>query len=439
MFGKRLFFLAAKNRSLSTSTVSHARLSYQFVIVGGGAGGLSIASSLCRKFGKNSTAIVEPSEFHYFQPKWTLVGGGIKEFHESQARTRDVMPKLTSWYKTGASEFKPDDNLVICEDGTELSYEYLIIAVGLQNRFDLVKGLPEALHTPGVGSNFAPGTVVDTWKSIKNFKGGNAIFTLPNTRIKCPGAPQEIMYIAEEQFRKMGIRHKSTVMFNSALDKIFGVEKYAKLLKRIIKNRDIKLNFLQNLVEVNAETRKAIFEILDGADPENKKYETYKYDLLHVTPPMSGPACLDGSPISDKDGYVDADQVTLQHKIYRNIFGVGDCTNVPTGKTAAAVGVQCNTLKKNLLSLMKGKPLAEKYDGYYTSCPLVTGYGKLILAEYGYTCKPLETFPFDQGKERMSMYFLKQEILPQVYWHGLIKGLWPGACVARKAFHLGLK
>ncbi|XP_031564632.1 sulfide:quinone oxidoreductase, mitochondrial-like [Actinia tenebrosa] len=439
MLGRqKLILLAKTSRALSTSAVNHAKLSYQFVVVGGGAGGLSIASSLCRAFGKGKTAVVEPSEFHYYQPLWTLVGGGIKPFSDSAALTSDVMPPLASWYKTAAAEFQPDKNLVLCEDGTELAYEYLIVATGLQLRFDLVKGLPEALHTPGVGSNYSRDTVLDTWKNIQDFVGGNAIFTLPNTPIKCLGAPQKIMYITEEQIRKQGVRHRSNVIFNTALGKIFGVKKYADALTKIINERDIKVNFFRNLVEVNADTKEVVFEVLDAANPNEKKYETYKYDFLHVTPPMSPPPCLRGSPISDANGFVDVNKLTMQHKTYKNIFGIGDCTNSPNGKTAAAVAGQSGVLNTNLLLSMEGKPLTAEYDGY-TSCPLVTGHGKLILAEFDFEGNPLETFPFDQGKERTSMYYMKKDILPEVYWNGLVKGLWPGVGTVRRALHLGLK
>jgi NADPH-dependent 2,4-dienoyl-CoA reductase/sulfur reductase-like enzyme len=126
------------------------------------------------------------------------------------------------------------------------------------------------------------------------------------------------------------------------------------------------------------------------------------------------------SNLVDSTGFVDVDKQTLQHKKYPNIFGIGDCTNVPTSKTAAAIAAQSEILFENLSDYMKGKTPDEKYDGY-TSCPLVTGYGKLILAEFDFDGNPLETFPIDQGKERRFFYHLKKDFMPPLYWYPFLK------------------
>jgi sulfide:quinone oxidoreductase len=112
---------------------------------------------------------------------------------------------------------------------------------------------------------------------------------------------------------------------------------------------------------------------------------------------------------------------TLQHNKYKNIFALGDASSLPTSKTGAAVRKQVPVAVENLVHASKGEPLSAKYDGY-TSCPLVTGYDSLIMAEFGYDLKPQETFPFDQNKERYSMYLVKRYVLPQLYWNGMLKG-----------------
>lgn len=432
-YNKGLYKLGA--RAFSTSIQRQAKQRHQFLIVGGGAGGLSISSTLCRKF-PHATAIIEPSENHYYQPLWTLVGGGIERLEDSVRPTGSLIPPGCTWYQTSVGEFKPDQNLVVTADGQEIAYEFLFVAVGLKLRFDKVIGLPQALGTPGVGSNYSHLTVNDTWKAIQNFKGGNAIFTVPNSPIKCLGAPQKIMYLAEAYFRENNVRDKANVMFNTSLDRIFGVKKYADSLSKIVEERDIKINFKRNLIAINSDTQEATFEILDGSQP--KRLETYEYDMIHVTPPMGPPDCLIGSPISDETGFVDVDKITMRHKKYSNIFAIGDCANSPNGKTAAAVAGQTGVIKANVMALIEGRAMPAQYDGY-TSCPLVTGYNKLILAEFDYNGNPLETFPFDQSKERYTMYYMKKDILPEVYWNGLVRGLWPGVSPLRRTLHLGMR
>jgi sulfide:quinone oxidoreductase len=143
--------------------------------------------------------------------------------------------------------------------------------------------------------------------------------------------------------------------------------------------------------------------------------------MIHVTPPMGPPDFIKNSPLADGAGWVDVNKSTLQHNKYPNIFGLGDASSLPTSKTGAAIRKQVPVLVKNLLSSMKGEAPTATYDGY-TSCPLVTGYDSLILAEFDYDLNPKETFPFDQSKERYSMFLLKKYVLPPLYWHGMLRG-----------------
>jgi sulfide:quinone oxidoreductase len=146
-----------------------------------------------------------------------------------------------------------------------------------------------------------------------------------------------------------------------------------------------------------------------------------KYDLIHVTPPMSAPDFISGSELAGEGGWVEVDKHTLQHVRYANVFSLGDASSLPTSKTGAAIRKQAPVLVKNLHAVMDGKPLSASYDGY-TSCPVVTGYDSLVLAEFDYDKQPAETFPFDQGQERFSMLMLKKHALPALYWHGMLKG-----------------
>jgi len=282
--------------------------------------------------------------------------------------------------------------------------------------------------------NYSDKYVGKTQAALREFKGGNAVFTFPTGAIKCPGAPQKIMYIAEQTFRDAGI--KANIHYFSSLPVIFGVKKYADALWEVVKGRNINVHLRHNLVEVKPETKEAVFENLDT----NEK-TTVPYDFLHVTPPMAPPAPLaDNKDLADAAGFLDVNKETLQHTKYSNIFGLGDCTNVPSSKTAAAVAAQLGILRKNLTAAMEDKPLEAKNDGY-TSCPLVTGKDKVILAEFDFQAppQPLETFPVNQAKERWSMYQLKAHLMPSLYFHGMIKGWWEGPRLFRKMFHLGMK
>jgi len=421
-------------RSLSRSTVLSAEQRFKLVVVGGGAGGCGTVNKFVNKFGEGEVAVIEPNKEHYYQPLWTLVGGGVKDLAQTMRPMESLLPAGAKWLQESVVSFEPDHNRLLTSSGDTVTYDWLVIATGLQLRYEKIKGLPEAFDTPGVGSNYSVSYVDKTRKAIEEFKGGNAVFTFPNSPIKCAGAPQKIMYLAEENWRRRGI--KANIQYRSSLPVIFGVKKYADALWEVVKGRGIDVQLRNHLVEVKPETKEAVFENLDSGE-----LETVKYDMIHITPPMSTPDCLNSNPdLVDGAGFLSVNKETLQHTKYNNIFGLGDCTNVPTAKTAAAVAAQLGVMRKNLGAAIAGSALPGGYDGY-TSCPLVTGTKSCILAEFDFQAppQPLETFPVNQGKERWSMFMLKSHLMPHLYWHGLVKGWWEGPGLFRKLFSFGLR
>lgn len=420
-------------RNYSAGSTKHHKL----VVAGGGTGGCSVAARACRALGQGNVAVIEPAQYHYYQPMWTLVGAGIKKVEQSTMRMDQVLPKQCVHYKQKVGSFDPLKNEITLANGEKLTYDYLVVALGIQINPHQVDGLTEALKAdPNVCTNYLRDYVEKTYPAIQNFKGGQAIFTFPNTPIKCAGAPQKIMYLADDYWRKTGVRDKTKITYNTSLAVIFGVKKYAASLLKVVERKDIKVNLRHSLKSIDHEKKKATFELLDSCMGET---ETFDYDFIHVTPPMSAPDILKNStaPITDGSGYLDVDKHTLQHKHFPNIFGLGDCTNVPTSKTAAAIACQNKILHTSLQQVMKGQTPTGKYDGY-TSCPLITGYSSCIMAEFDFDGQPLETFPINQGKERRSMFHMKRDIMPEIYWRMLLKGHWAGPTLYRKMMHLGM-
>lgn len=420
--------------AFSTSPVSQKTKRYELVVVGGGSGGCATAHMFSRKMGRGKVAVIEPADVHYYQPLWTLVGGGIKKVEQSGKPMGKVLPRNCDWIQEKCVEFDPDNCTVTTESGDLIRYQYLVVAMGLQLNYHLIKGLPEAFDIdPMLCSNYWNKQVVKTRPAMEAFKEGNAIFTFPNTPIKCAGAPQKIMYLTEHYLRKSGKRQRANVLYNTSLGVIFGVRRYAETLSSICQQREIKLNFRHNLIEVRPEKKEAVFQHLDTHETK-----VFPYEMMHIVPPMSTPKELWDTPLVDETGYVTVNRETLQHIRYPNVFGIGDNTNVPTSKTAAAIASQTGVLLRNLCAVLSGKePGIKKYDGY-TSCPVVTAPGKCVMAEFDWDGQPLETFPFDQSKERRTMYHFKRDIFPEIYWNMLIKGMWYGPALIRKGLHLGM-
>ncbi|QDV31849.1 Sulfide dehydrogenase [flavocytochrome c] flavoprotein chain precursor [Planctopirus ephydatiae] len=390
---------------------------HQIVIVGGGTAGITVAAQLTRGwFNSRDVAVIEPSDKHYYQPLWTMVGAGLAKKEATEHTEASVIPRGVTWIRDAVSEFLPEQNTIRTQDGKTVTYDWLVVAAGLQVNWDQIPGLRESIGKHGVCSNYSYSTVDSTWEAIRNFRGGNAVFTNPSGAVKCGGAPQKIMYLADDRFREAGVRDKTKIIYASALQNIFAVEKYRATLLKVIARKQIECRFRHELVAIRAESQEADFINL-----ETQETVTIPFDLLHVTPPMGPPGFIARSAIADKQGWVEIDKDSLRHVRFANVFALGDCSNLPTSKTGAAIRKQAPVVVKNLLAAMQGQPLSTKYDGY-TSCPVVTGIGKLVLAEFDYDKQPAETFPVDQSKERWSMWILKRYLLPVFYWHGMLKG-----------------
>jgi len=392
---------------------------HQIVIIGGGNAGISVAAQLLRKERNLDIAIIEPSEKHYYQPAWTMVGGGFYDIHDTEKTEAEVMPEGVNWIKKAVANFQPNENKVTLNDGTEVEYNYLIVAPGIQLNWSEIKGLVENLGKNGVCSNYSFKSAPYTFECLKNSTSGRAIFTSPHTPVKCGGAPQKIMYIAADYFKRNNLSDKIQVEFWSGGTKLFGVKKFEDALKKVIAKFHIKENYYNKLVEIDGANKRAKFI---GFGEQNKDVETWiDYEMIHVTPPQSAPDFVKNSPLANAAGWVDVDKHSLQHVKYANIFSLGDASSLPTGKTGAAIRKQAPVLVQNLLSLIKNNAMSATYNGY-SSCPLITGRGKLILAEFDYDNNPQETFPFNQAKERWSMFILKRYILPFLYWSQILKG-----------------
>jgi sulfide:quinone oxidoreductase len=392
---------------------------YQILIIGGGNAGISVASQLLIKNPKFKIGIIEPSEKHYYQPAWTLVGGGVFNINKTERPESSLIPKGVEWIKESVAAFSPDNNSVSLSNGESITYDYLVVAPGIQLNWKDIKGLEESIGKNGVTSNYSFNYAPYTFDLIKNLKKGKAIFHNPHTTVKCGGAPHKIMYLAADYFRKNGVLNNIDIQYWSGAAKLFAVPKYEKTLLEVVKRGDIKLNFLERLEEIDGANKRARFV---GFGEHNNGIETWvNYDMIHVTPPQSSPDFIKASPLANAGGWVDVDRHTLQHPKFKNIFTLGDASGLPTSKTGAAIRKQAPVLVDNLMSLISNKPLTAKYTGY-TSCPLVTGYGKLVLAEFDYDSNPMETFPFDQSKERWSMYQLKKHGLPWLYWNKILTG-----------------
>lgn len=427
---------------------------HQILIIGGGTAGIMVASQLIEQRGLTNVAIIEPADTHYYQAAWTLVGAGTYDYKDTGRPMASVMPKRATWIKDKATGFDPANNTVRTASNGDITYDYLVVAPGIAYDFSLVPGLGEAMDKGVVCSNYTDPD--HTWKVIQNFKGGTALFTQPATPIKCGGAPQKIMYLAENHWRKSGVKSKTDIVFATPGTVIFGVPEIKKTLMEVVDRKDINLRFFHKLVELDADQQIAWYELtkapeggaaivsgedfkqLEGTFVHNHKdgvKVTVKdgrygihYDMIHTAPPSVAPKFIQESPLVNAAGWLDVDKYTMQHKQYGNIFGLGDAAGLPTAKTGAAIRKQVPVVVDNLDLLIKSEKMGGMAYNGYSSCPLVTDYGKMVLAEFDYDNnftpdpKLKQMLVFDSSKEHWRLWMLKKYMLPYLYWNKMMRG-----------------
>lgn len=392
---------------------------HDVVIIGGGTAGISVAARL-RNEGVTDVAVIEPSTVHYYQPLWTLVGGGEANIDDTVRPESSVMPKGVTWIRGSATAVDPDAQTVSLDNGETVSYQWLVVASGIQLDWGKIPGLSETLGRNRVSSNYRYDLAPQTWEFIQATSSGTAVFTMPPGPIKCAGAPQKIAYLACDHWRRRGVLGNMDVHLILPTPGMFGIPEFAAGLKKAADRYGIKVHFESKLNSIDGDGHKAVISKLDGSEEE-----TLEFTMAHITPPQSAPDWIKASPLADPEspfGYMNVDKHTLQSVNYPNVFGLGDCTNTPNSKTGAAVRKQAPTLVANLMDARKGAASSKSYDGY-ASCPLITAKGKCIMAEFNYNMERTPTFPvLDMTKERWDMYMVKKHALPRMYWDFMLKG-----------------
>jgi sulfide:quinone oxidoreductase len=392
---------------------------HEVLIVGGGSAGISVAARL-RRAGLEDVGLLDPARTHYYQPLWTLVGGGCAPLVKSARPQAQQVPRGVRWHRKAATEVDPEAHTVTLSDGEQVEYRYLVVCPGIQLDWAKIPGLSDTLGRDGVSSNYTYETAPKTWEFIRALRSGTAIFGMPSGPIKCAGAPQKIAYLAADYWRQQGVLNDIRVVLVLPTPGMFGVAVFAKELEKVAKRYGIEVRFNSEVVEVDAATRSAVV-----ADKAAGTRETLGYDMMHLVPPQSAPDWVKRSPLADAatpNGYVEVDKHTLQHVRHPEVFALGDAGSSPNSKTGAAVRKQAPVVVQNLRDVRAGRTPTAHYDGY-SSCPLTTARNRMLLAEFDYTMQPTPSIPFiDTTRERRDMWYLKRYGLPFLYWNLMLKG-----------------
>ncbi|WP_404416788.1 NAD(P)/FAD-dependent oxidoreductase [Marinospirillum sp.] len=428
--------------TLGATAAKAVKTNAHIVIVGAGAGGTSMASRLTRALNGAKITVIDSRERHYYQPGWTLVASGVWDKSKTISDTQDWMPSSVNWIKGMVAEYDPDNNQVVLETGDSVDYDYLIVATGLQLRYERIEGMDTNLigQGKGVGSVYAgvdhaerTNEEISRWIDSGQ---GTGLFNLPPTALKCAGAPLKMTFTTLSRLEDTGQRDNFNVEFMTPSGNLFGVPFYNDFVKQRFSDQGVKRNDFWTLKAIDADAKKATYHVqgqrtgeassghytTGGEEEQVREWEETKdYDFIHVVPPMTAPDSLLNSPLVNQEGesfatWMKVDRETLQNPEYPNVWGIGDVMGMPSNKTAASVKMQAQVLEQNFVAALQDQPLPARHNGY-TSCPLITSIGKAMLVEFGWNGELLPSFSFiDPKEESWTVWVMKERMLRPAYY-----------------------
>jgi sulfide:quinone oxidoreductase len=450
---------AATIASASTNKSAH------IVIVGAGAGGIMMAARMRSAASNAKITVIAPNEVHLYQPGQVFMAAGLYTLDDIKGDNNSLMPSGVDWIKDKVVEYDPDNNSVKTLKGQTVKYDYLIVAAGISYQYDQIEGLTEDmigkngissvyLNNPEAGTAVG-GTATEQWfkdmrEAAKKASVDNpikVICTQPNTPIKCGGAPQKIMYLSNDNLRGNGpdggedVHMNAKYYFTKAGKGLFGIKEYNATLENEVQPMygNIENKWKHNLIKIDANKKIATYEVTTvtkGAwDEDLEEYEMVKstkivdmeYDFIHIVPPMSASNEFKNSKLAwqkgSAKGWMELDKDTMQHRRYKNVFGIGDVAGIPKGKTGGTARHQAAVLQDNLVAVMNDQEPKHKFDGY-TVCPLKTQYGKILMAEFNYGKDPAPSFPIlDPSVPRSIWWVFDLYMLKTMYWQLMMRGL----------------
>lgn len=391
----------------------------RIVILGAGTAGTMMANHLRHELDKSiwEIDIIDERTEHHYQPGYLFLPFDIYEPEDIIKSIAEFIPKGVNLITESIDKIVPEQNSVLLGNGEAFHYDVLIIATGAKIAPEEIEGMKGSEWQKSVFDFYTFEGALALRNKLREWQGGKLVVHITEMPIKCPVAPLEFSFLADSYFKHKHMRDKVDITYVTPMSGAFTKPKATE-----------KLDHLLHEKHINIESDFAIAEV----DNENKKIIDYggreiSFDLLVTVPTNKGDELLERSCMGDELNYVPTNKATLQSQAHKNIFVIGDASNVPASKAGSVAHFEAEILTENIIRFINGEPLKEEFDGH-ANCFIETGGGKALLIDFNYTHEPVEgTFPFPGvGPLRLlkesRMNHMGKLAFRWIYWNMLLKG-----------------
>jgi sulfide:quinone oxidoreductase len=391
----------------------------KIVILGAGTGGTIMANRLYKSLSKKDweITIIDNDPIHYYQPGFLFIPFGTYKKKNVVKPKADFIPKGVKFILNKINRVDPATNNVFLDGGNVINYDYLIITTGTHIKPDETPGLMDSLWRKKIFDFYTLEGSLALHEFFKTWQGGTLVSSIAEMPFKCPVAPLEFVFLADEYFTKRGIRDKVKIIYTTPLSGAFTKPKCTLVLGDLLKEKNIEVVTDFYIERIDNDTQTILS--FDGRE--------VKFDVLSFVPVNMGADYIAKSGLGDDLNYIPTNKFTLQSDQFENIFVLGDTSNIPTSKAGAVVHFASEILTENMLSIFKGETPKAQFDGH-ANCFIETGFGKAALIDFNYDVEPLRGAfpipvlgPMKLLKPTRINHFGKLAFR-WIYWNILLKG-----------------
>jgi sulfide:quinone oxidoreductase len=391
----------------------------KLIIIGSGTGGTIMANKLRKSLDvdKWEITVIDKEKEHYYQPGFLFIPFGFYKKEDVIKPKYDFMPAGVNIIFSEVNRINGEKNEVILKDGVVLKYDYLIIATGTRIVPEETTGLKDGLWHKNIFDFYTIEGASALSNFFKTWEGGDLVLNVAEMPIKCPVAPLEFVMFADAFFTERGIRDKVSIKYVTPLSGAFTRPRASEILGHLLEKKNIEIIPDFNIAEVDNSKK----VIRDYADNE------VGFDCLISVPVHMGDKMIERSGLGDDLNFIPTDKYTLQSRDFKNIFVLGDASDIPTSKAGSVVHFSSDVLHENLICAIEDRPYTARFDGH-SNCYIETGHCKGALIDFNYETEPLPGYfpfpgigPFGLLKETRINHYGKL-LFRWIYWHILLKG-----------------